>query len=411
MRVSFVSKPLKNKLEVTIAARIVIGDQRSNAFVTGVRCEKKNWDGKHQFIKGRHHFEDNQTLRIIENDVKSLINQYRIEHGELPHPNTIKDIYVHDLMGKEAPQVKLSSAMSKTIQQKELKLSAGTARNYHVRLARVNEYMQETQQEEVKLNELNPQWGRKFINWLEHQKNKNQLDEFLNKNTVARIVGTLKTVTKEAAQRGEIDYDPLGALVKPEGEPVDFVVLTEGEYSKLKVYQFGSSKIQKIADMLIFMCETGFHYREMQNFKASENTYISSSGVRMISILRQKTKKSSAIPCILPFSDLGQKLLEKYGGEEMPRISVEKLNSYLKEIDAILDINKNLTSKVGRKTFATRWLNLGMSKESIATMCGHSSSRITEEVYMRVQDYKVIREMEEAKKNIFDLPTSELIQG
>ncbi|NLR94985.1 phage integrase SAM-like domain-containing protein [Flammeovirga agarivorans] len=61
--------------------------------------------------------------------------------------------------------------MSKTIQQKELKLSAGTSRNYHVRLARVNQYLQETQQKEVKLNELNPQWGRKFINWLEHQKN------------------------------------------------------------------------------------------------------------------------------------------------------------------------------------------------------------------------------------------------
>ncbi|NLR94984.1 tyrosine-type recombinase/integrase [Flammeovirga agarivorans] len=232
----------------------------------------------------------------------------------------------------------------------------------------------------------------------------------MNKNTVARIVGTLKTVTKEAAQRGEIDYDPLGALVKPEGEPVDFVVLTEGEYSKLKAYKFGSQKIQKIADMLIFMCETGFHYRELQNFKVSENVYISASGQKMISILRQKTIKSNPRPCILPFSELAEKMIEKYGGEEMPRISLEKLNSYLKEVDAILNFNKNLTSKVGRKTFATRWLNLGMSKESIATMCGHSSSRITEEVYMRVQDYKVIREMEEAKKNIFDHSTSELIQ-
>ena len=77
--------------------------------------------------------------------------------------------------------------------------------------------------------------------------------------------------------------------------------------------------------------------------------------------------------------------------------SNQKYNAYLQEIADVSGINKNLTSHVGRRTFATTVaLSNGVSIETISKILGHSTTKITHQ-YAVVTDLKVSQEMEKLK--------------
>ena len=57
-------------------------------------------------------------------------------------------------------------------------------------------------------------------------------------------------------------------------------------------------------------------------------------------------------------------------------------NRILKEIAAVLNIDKKLTTHTGRNTFATVQDSKGWRRESIALMLGHKSIKRTEIYYV-----------------------------
>ncbi len=81
-----------------------------------------------------------------------------------------------------------------------------------------------------------------------------------------------------------------------------------------------------------------------------------------------------------------------------PLPSNQKMNSYLKEIADFCGIQKNLTTRTARHTFATVVaLANGVSMENIAKMLGHSDIRMTQR-YAKVMDSSIMRDMENVDK-------------
>lgn len=81
----------------------------------------------------------------------------------------------------------------------------------------------------------------------------------------------------------------------------------------------------------------------------------------------------------------------------LPCYAIQKFNAYLEEIADLCGIQKNLTSHVGRRTFATTVaLSNGVSIETISKILGHSTTKITHQ-YAVVTDLKVSQEMEKLK--------------
>jgi site-specific recombinase XerD len=77
----------------------------------------------------------------------------------------------------------------------------------------------------------------------------------------------------------------------------------------------------------------------------------------------------------------------------LPVISNQKMNAYLKEIAAIVGIEKNLTFHVARHTFATTvTLQNGISIEAVSRMMGHTNIQSTQH-YARIVDKKIADEM------------------
>ena len=116
-----------------------------------------------------------------------------------------------------------------------------------------------------------------------------------------------------------------------------------------------------------------------------------------ISMKREKTSKDFSIP-LLPQAEV---LINKYQSKEalvFPKISNQKYNSYLKEIGAIIGIEKKLTTHIARKTFAsTVLLYNDVPMEIVSELLGHSSMKITQESYGKVVQKKISLEMQRLK--------------
>lgn len=100
---------------------------------------------------------------------------------------------------------------------------------------------------------------------------------------------------------------------------------------------------------------------------------------------RCKTDKPFTIPLLKPALDI----LDKYNGN-LPVISNVKYNRYLKDMSKEAGINKLITSHWARHTGATLLLNKGVDMKIVSKICGHSSSKITEQVYAKLLDETII---------------------
>ena len=84
-----------------------------------------------------------------------------------------------------------------------------------------------------------------------------------------------------------------------------------------------------------------------------------------------------------------------------PRLSNPKFNAYLKEVAAVVGIEKNLTHHIARKTFATTVLLYNdVPMEIVSELLGHSKISTTQEHYAKVVQKKVSEEMNKLKLRI-----------
>jgi site-specific recombinase XerD len=67
-----------------------------------------------------------------------------------------------------------------------------------------------------------------------------------------------------------------------------------------------------------------------------------------------------------------------------------KYNEYLKIVAQASGIDKPLSTHWARHTGATLLLNEGVPMQIVSKICGHSSTKITEQVYAKLLDETVV---------------------
>ena len=102
----------------------------------------------------------------------------------------------------------------------------------------------------------------------------------------------------------------------------------------------------------------------------------------------KKKRGKTGVTYILPLNDTAISLLRKYDFE-LPIITNQKYNSYLKEIADICGIKKTLTTHLARHTAATLMLNAGIAIEVVSKILGHSNTKMTQH-YAKLLDKTVI---------------------
>lgn len=176
-------------------------------------------------------------------------------------------------------------------------------------------------------------------------------------------------------------------------EPVDRGFLNKTELAKLAEKEFGTFRLEQVRDVFLFCCYTGLAYVDVLSLTSDD--IIEEDGQMWIRKARHKTNVMCHIPLIKPARDI----LAKYEGvlaglnKVLPVLSNQKMNAYLKEIAAIVGIEKDLTTHIARHTFATTvTLANHVSIENVSKMLGHSSIRMTQH-YARILDASIASEM------------------
>lgn len=216
-----------------------------------------------------------------------------------------------------------------------------------------------------------------------------ELQKEMKQSTVAGYMTKLKTVVLYALDNGYLKVNPFSTvkIVRPE-EKVE--CLTENEISMISSKDFGNDRLSKVRDLFLFQCFSGLSYADMsiltkEDIQVSDNTHFVSKN-------RVKTKVSFTAVIL----NDGVKILEKYD-YQLPTLSNQKYNSYLKEIADLCGIVKPLHSHIGRHTYATLCLNKGVRLEILSKMLGHSNVKQTQH-YAKLINNTIFEEVTKAFK-------------
>jgi site-specific recombinase XerD len=189
-----------------------------------------------------------------------------------------------------------------------------------------------------------------------------------------------------AIREGYIDRSPFAGIRLEWKKDFDTTCLSHGEI-ELITNKDWSDKLQRVADLFLFMCYTGLHISDYQSIEETDR-YIF-QGTEFMRVKRFKTK----VVAMFPLDPEALRIIEKYNGiSNLPKISGQKSNDYLKLIAEGVGIEKNLTNKVARKTFTDRCLNdHGFSDEVVAVMLGHTSTRQLKH-YGTIKERRILNE-------------------
>lgn len=169
--------------------------------------------------------------------------------------------------------------------------------------------------------------------------------------------------------------------------------LTAEEFDMVRTAKLPTTCLEQVRDVFVFQVYTCMSYVDLAAFDFSlvktNNQDLVYSGTR------GKTGQEYSFMLMRP----AREILDKYNGK-LPIISNVKYNAYLKALAQHAGIDKPLTSHWARHTGATLLLNSGVDMEVVAKVLGHSSTKITREVYAKLLDSTVYDAMRKAEKKI-----------
>ena len=196
----------------------------------------------------------------------------------------------------------------------------------------------------------------------------------------------MKTIFTYAVENNIIPSNPF-ANIKYNKVVRDVEFLPEEDQKKIQNKDFGIDRLNKVRDLSIFLMSSGLSYIDVINLRP-EDIQFSEDGTCYIYKKRHKTNVFFTSVVLTH----GVEILRKYD-LQLPFYSNQKINSYLKEIQTILDIKQNLHCHLFRKTYATNLLNAGVRMETVSKCLGHSSTKITASTYAKLKTSTVINEV------------------
>ena len=223
-----------------------------------------------------------------------------------------------------------------------------------------------------------------------------------NNNSTVKYLKNFKKIILICIANGWLDKDPF-IKYKPKVKEVNREYLTMEDLQRISDKQFTNARLAQVRDIFLFSCYTGLAYADVKKLKREEIS-IGLDGQKWIFTSRQKTDTASRIP-LLPTA---LQIIKKYEdhpecsdlGKILPVLSNQKMNSYLKEIADVCNIEKELTFHIARHTFATTiTLANGVSIESVSKMLGHTNIRTTQH-YAKILDSKVGEDMQLLKMRL-----------
>lgn len=196
------------------------------------------------------------------------------------------------------------------------------------------------------------------------------LKSTFSNSTAANMLSKFRSIVLFGIHTDKIEADPFkGIKIVKKAKDVDF--LTMDEVNRLRDKTMPNERLERVKDLFLFQCFTALSYCDMAALSPIDfqnNQY----GQIYIEKHRAKTKVQF---CTILFEDAVD-IAKKYD-YNLPVISNQRYNGYLKEVADICGIDKTLHTHLGRHTAGCYLLNKGLSIEVVAKIMGHTNTRMT----------------------------------
>lgn len=239
---------------------------------------------------------------------------------------------------------------------------------------RLAEYLLSLGKEDIKLKDITPSFVENFQNYCL---------KTLKVNTTNKELKKLKRILEFAVKERYISVNPFRLTLRE--EKLDYDVLSKDDIDFLLKFDIREDRLNKVRDCFIFQCYTGLAYSDMAQLTKDDITD------DVIIKRRQKTD----IQYVVPLLPVAKNILEKYD-YQLPIISNQKYNQWLKFLGEITGIGKSLHSHLARHSFSCMLLNSGVDMKTISRTLGHSNSKITEHTYAFMNNKTVIDNVRKA---------------
>ena len=224
-------------------------------------------------------------------------------------------------------------------------------------------------------HEITCQMVKGFASWMRKIGNKEA--------TVWKNVSVLKTYVSAAERSGYIQENPFNSI-KIRHPKNDIVFLTEDELKTVvSIYYSGRYKelsLQSIR-LFLFMCFTSLHIGDALKLKIED--------IRNGEI--HYTRSKTHLDVCVPLSAPAAKLVEYYREGRSHGILIKRfaksqtINRKIREICNDAGIDKRVSCKTGRHTFATLYYQKNRDILTLQNILGHSSIRMTT-IYAHIID-------------------------
>lgn len=197
----------------------------------------------------------------------------------------------------------------------------------------------------------------------------------------------LKIYITRAVHLGLLKESPYRFFKVPRGKSEVVKYLTPEERDRVEALELTGS-LALVRDMFIFSCYTGLAYCDLVRVK---DCLVQENGVWYIDGSRLKTSVKYKLT-ILPKA---LEILKRYEFD-LDRMSNQKCNVNLKAIQAMAGIKTNMSMHVGRHTFATWALKMGVELPVVSKMLAHTNI-VTTQIYAKVLQTEVEKGFDKLK--------------
>lgn len=381
--------------QASIYARITVNGKRATLSLKR-KVPVTDWDAYRGRARGK-----NQNARTLNNYLEEVYSdlfkcyQDLKTERKLITSNAIKARY----LGEDELNHSIKDIINYHYEDMEGKLKWGTQKNYYTTEKYISKFLLKSYKTtDMYLRDLDYNFILKFEKSLRGYVPKDHQRKMGN-NTVMKHIERFRKLINLALKLGWIEKDPFinfkAHIIKAERG-----FLSSDELNAIEEKRFSIERLQLVKDLFVFSCYTSLSYIDVINL-TEDNINIGIDGELWIHYRREKTTKTIRIP-LLPKA---LEVMETYKnnheskaqGSIFPKISNQKLNSYLKEIADVCGIKKNLTFHIARHTFATTvTLSNGIPIETVSKMLGHSKISTTQ-IYAKVIERKVSDDMKKLR--------------
>ena len=354
----------KDKTDGYIWVKFYVSSQKVN-FSTRVKVLAANWNAVTCRIKysDKEYKDKNLIITNTEARINDVFVKYRLKNRKLTKDGFMKAYHRPD-------DFDTFHEFCEFYKKEISYLEAGTTGNHKKALDKLKDY-----EPNLTFDELDYDFLLRFFN-------AHLLKTCENKHSTAyKDMASIKKFVRAAIRKGYMEKNPFDDF-KIKRVQGDFEFLTEEELNKmLKLYYSGKlpPDQHKTLQLFMYMCFSSQHITDSLKTRLEDFTH------EGLVYYRIKNRNSKPEKVLVTISDMLRSIVtdivgyRKTGLLFMDMPTEQTMNKYLKAIAKREDvgINKNLSTKAGRHTFATFYLSKTKDMNSLQEEMGHSDIRET----------------------------------